>query len=385
MIATYFPPMGGIGTVRVTKYVKYLKKFNWIPTVLTVEEKNVDNYDETLMKDIDKDIEIIRLKLPTGKKIGINFYKSLKEEIDKIIKIKKYDAVFITGGPFEPLKIAPYIYKKFKIPYIIDLRDPWKLQKLNTNTKLNMIKSKVKRFLDGFSEKKVLKYAFAVCTVNDTMTMQYQKEYPSFKNKIFTISNGYDIDDYKSIIPKKISKFSIIYAGKFGVSAGFRDPSSIFKAIRILNEKEVNVNFVHIGNKEQNVIDLAKKECIEKNCIFLGRKSYKETLEYCKGANILLVIGGNEKCEQTGKIFDYIGCENQILVLANEDSEINVVCKKITNAYCIKKNDIDSIVDTIIKIYKNDVKENLKMPEEYSREYLTSQLVQILDKIRNKL
>lgn len=386
IIATYFPPMGGVGTVRVAKYVKYLRNFNWNPTIITIDQAHITNYDETLLKDIDEDIEIIQLKLnKKNKKIEIMFYEKLKEEIDSILKQKKYDAVFITGGPFEPMKIAPYIYKKYKIPYIIDLRDPWKLQKLITTTKLKTLKSKIKRFIVGISEKKVFKDAFAICTVNDTMTNQYQNEYPKMKYKFVTIPNGYDPEDYEEIQPKKLQGYNIIYAGKFGVSAGFRNPENIFKAIKIVNDKGVSVRFVHVGQKEEKVIEIAEKEDVIQYCTFVGRKSYKESLEYCKGANILLVIGSNEKSEQTGKIFDYIGCGRPIMVLANSDSEIVNVCKNIENAYCIGKNDIEKMVDTIIKIYKNncDLKQNI-MVEAYTRKYLTSELVKILDRIEKE-
>lgn len=383
MIATYFPPMGGIGVVRVTKYVKYLKKFNWKPTVITISKENITSYDETLLKDIDSDIEVIRLKLDSNQneKLEKRFLKALKKQIDEIIQKRKFDMVFITGGPFEPLKIAPYIHQKFKIPYIIDLRDPWKLQKINNSTKLIGLKSKVKRFLIGFSERKIFSKAFAICTVNDTMTEEYQKEYPSMRDKFYTIPNGYDSSDYELLEPKKIEGFSIIYAGKFGVSAGFRDPTNILKAIKAVNEKGYSVSFIHIGQIEQRVVDIAKQEKVEKYCQFLGTKSYRETLEYCKGANILLVIGGEEKCEQTGKIFDYIGCKRPILVLANEESEINVVCEGLKQAYCIRKNDIEKMVDTIIKLYSNieeaSTQNNI---EKYTRENLTKQLVEILNK-----
>ena len=381
IIATYFPPMGGVGTVRVTKYVKYLRSFNWNPTVLTIDKEHITNYDETLLKDIDKDIEIIQLNLSKKKKkIGIMFYEKLKKEIDYIIKQKKYDAIFITGGPFEPMKIAPYIHKKYKIPYIIDLRDPWKLQKMITTTKLRTLKSKTKRFIVGISEKKVFKNAFAICTVNNTMTNQYQKEYPKMKNKFITIPNGYDPEDYKEIQPKKLQGFNIVYAGKFSVSAGFRNPENIFKAIKIVNDKGVQVHFIHVGQEEKKVIEIAEKENVAKYCTFVGQKSYKESLEYCKGANILLIIGGNEKSEQTGKIFDYIGCGKPIMVLSNSDSEILTACQNIDKAYFIEKNDINKMIDIIIKIHmdNNDLKQNI-MVKEYTRKYLTSELVKILN------
>ena len=385
MIAMCFPPMAGVGTVRVTKYVKYLRQFNWNPTVVTMSEKNIKDYDTSLLKDIDSDVEIIKLNMQQKKnqKLEKTFYKELKKSINNIFKEKKYDAFFITGGPFEPLKIAPYIYKKFKIPYIIDLRDPWKLQKINKTNKIIEIKSRINKFLIGIKEIKIFKYAFSICTVNDTMTEQYKKEYPQLKDKFVTISNGYDKADYDNIITKTIEKFSIVYAGKFNVAAGFRDPTNLFKAIKIVNEKGFPVNFIHIGQEEEKVIEISQRENIEEYCDFLGKKTYEETLSYCKGANILVVISGNEKTEQTGKIFDYIGCQRPILVLSNGDSEIDVVCKNLKNSYSVKKNEIDNIVNIIIKIYndKNDQVEN-EIIEKYDRRFLTYQLVQILEKMK---
>ena len=248
MIATYFPPMAGIGTVRVTKYAKYLKEFDWKPTVATVEKKHIKDYDDTLMSDIEaNEIEVIRLEFDKqeNEKLETAFYHALKEKIDNLLTYKKYDMVFITGGPFEPMKIAPYIYRKYKIPYVIDLRDPWKLQKINCTTKLIAIKSIIKRFLIGFSERKIFKKALAVCTVNDTMTMQYQNEYKKLKDKFYTIPNGYDPDDYRNIEPRKNEDFSIIYAGKFEVSAGFRDPTTIFQTIKKLNQSGYKINFLN--------------------------------------------------------------------------------------------------------------------------------------------
>lgn len=383
IIATFFPPMGGVGTVRVAKYVKYLRSFGWNPTVVTMADKYITNYDDTLLKDINKDIKIIKLELKEGnKKIGEAFYNALKKQIDAIIQNNKFDAFFITGGPFEPMRIAPYIFKKYKIQYIIDLRDPWKLEKIITTTKLKEIKAKIKRFLIGTYEKKIFKYAFKICTVNETMNQQYQEEYKKLRDKFVNIPNGYDPEDYEMIEPKKLQGFNIVYAGKFEVSSGFRNPTSFFKAIKIVNDNGVLVNFIHVGQQEERVIEIAKKEQIEQYCTFVGRKSYRESLEYCKGANILLVIGGNKKCEQTGKIFDYIGCAKPIIVLANADSEITTVCKSVENAYCIEKNNIDKIVKTIVKIHneKNDLNPN-KMSEKYMRNNLTLELVKILDQI----
>lgn len=382
VVATFFPPAGGIGTVRVTKYVKYLKKFNWNPTVVTITDKFIEKKDETLLKDIGSDVKIYRLEFKRkNKDISIDFYNALKKQIGQIIEKQKYDMLYITVGPFGILPIGEYIYKKYRIKYIIDMRDPWKLQKLHYNNKINCVFAKIKKSIKGIIENKSFKNASYICTVNDTMTKEYANEYPKYSNKFITIPNGIDKDDYSNIVAKKNNRFTIVYAGKFDTAAGFRDPSNIFSVIRNLINKNYDIQFMHIGDIEDKIVNIAKKVGIIDNCQFLGRKSYKETLEYCKGANILLVIGGNEKSEQTGKIFDYIGCSRPIMVLANKNSEINVVCEKVNNTICMEKNDTKNMEQTIISLYKsNEGIEETNIPKEYTREFLTKKLSEILNK-----
>ena len=64
MLATYFPPAGGVATYRITKFVKFINRFNWKPILLTVKEEHyVDNkfmIDNSLNKDIPKNLKIYR-------------------------------------------------------------------------------------------------------------------------------------------------------------------------------------------------------------------------------------------------------------------------------------------------------------------------------------
>ena len=53
LVVTYtFPPVGGAGVQRVTKFVKYLNRYGWQPTVLTVANPSVPAIDKSLEKDI---------------------------------------------------------------------------------------------------------------------------------------------------------------------------------------------------------------------------------------------------------------------------------------------------------------------------------------------
>ena len=47
-----FPPVGGAGVQRTTKFVKYLSEFGWLSSVLTVANPSVPALDYSFVKDV---------------------------------------------------------------------------------------------------------------------------------------------------------------------------------------------------------------------------------------------------------------------------------------------------------------------------------------------
>jgi hypothetical protein len=61
VLAYYFPPMGLSGVQRTLKFVKYLKNFNWEPTVITAGDVGYYAHDYSLLKEAETaGIRIIR-------------------------------------------------------------------------------------------------------------------------------------------------------------------------------------------------------------------------------------------------------------------------------------------------------------------------------------
>lgn len=60
VLAYYYPPYGGGGVQRTTKYVKYLRQYGWEPVVITINEDKIPLWDESLKKDVPEGLEIIR-------------------------------------------------------------------------------------------------------------------------------------------------------------------------------------------------------------------------------------------------------------------------------------------------------------------------------------
>src|SRR6187549_1390456 len=63
IIAYYWPPSGGSGVQRWLKFVKYLPSFGWKPYVFTPENPSFAVQDESLLKDVPSEAEVVRFPI----------------------------------------------------------------------------------------------------------------------------------------------------------------------------------------------------------------------------------------------------------------------------------------------------------------------------------
>ena len=90
VITYYWPPSGGSGVQRWLKTSKYLPQYGWVPVIYTPLNPDVNSVDESLLKDVSPDLEVIKRKIvePYG------FYKVLTGKK----KGELLQANLITGG-----------------------------------------------------------------------------------------------------------------------------------------------------------------------------------------------------------------------------------------------------------------------------------------------
>ena len=387
MISQYFPPAGGVGTFRVTKFVKYLKEFGWEPIVLTVCKDCYSKaiwLDHDLEKDIPHDIHIYRTNIWRSSYIndeGARWLPFLLSNIFKIIRKEQPNLIYITGGPFFPLIMGPIIKFFFRLPYVIDLRDPWKLA--HRKVPIRGLKARLGRLLTNIIEPIVIRYSAKVICATDTLREEYQSVYSGKSEKFYTITNGYDPDDFDYMKPKQYEKFTVVYTGKFERNEAFHDPGPVFKALKILQRKGIETQFIHVGAKEEKVVTLAQKAGMRNDIRFIGPRSHSETLSYAIGADLLLVIGSDRKMGLPVKMFDYIGCHRPILILAYKDEEIWNVGQEIPFTTLLENNDSDNIAHAIEEIHQNchKIEWAKNMGSKYHRRNLTSILSEVFNEV----
>jgi len=386
MIAQYFPPAGSVGTLRIAKFVKYLKEFGWQPVVLTVLKECYPKavwLDTDLNKYIPDDVHICRTNIWHSSFVndeGIRWLPFLLSNISKVIRKERPDLIYIVGGPFLPLIVGPIIKLFFRLPYVVDLRDPWRTARSYQPSR--GLKSFISRALTYIMEPLVFRFASKVICVSKTMLKEYLSVYPQQKKKFVIITNEYDSEDFKELKAKKYKEFTIAYTGKFRRTEAFHNPEPIFQAIRLLKNKRINIKLIHVGAIEQEVIELVKKIGIDSAIKFVGPKRHKEALNYAKGADLLLVIGSDRKMGLPVKMFDYIGCQRPILILAYEGEELTKILGGISWVKLVRNKDPQIIADTIMEVYKNKplVTRTDNIGKCYERKCLTNTLAQVFDK-----
>lgn len=420
IITYYWPPSGGSGVQRWVKFCKYLPDFGIEPIVLTVENGTYPLVDATLEKEIAPNLNVYTSKsiepyslfgkivgqtdkevsTPSTafsadgsllKKFGIwvraNFFVPdarigwiplTVRKASKIIQEHNIDTVVTTGPPNSTHLIGLKLTEKIPdLKWIMDMRDPWTQVFYNQVIPRHSFASKK----DLKLEKKALKRADEVIVVSESMK-KVQEEVLLRKYEVLT--NGFDHTDFSTPPITKSDKFEITYTGSMTEAA---IPYSFFEVIKLM-EKEyrdiLSINFYgSINEKVKKIIlDTGLGDIINFHEYIPHLQAKKKMQE----ADLLLLVipktDGNELI-MTGKIFDYIGAQKNILCLGPKKGDAAKIIEEYKLGYNVSYDEKKALQNTLEELIKSETNSykpwstDLKS-HPFSRYSLTKKLSQIL-------
>jgi len=380
ILAYKFPPMGTIGTRRWAKFAKYLAKNGYEVLVLAreyhyqdkvnwnhdVEDKNIKkiyfktsypticlkNHKNIFEKIICKIFNLIRElflhKLDIADSESFYFFKQANEIISK----ENIKNIVVTAPPHSFSYYATIL--KSENPYInliVDYRDPWNYFTPYTLKKLNSFKTKEKSLQ---METQLVIMANHILCVTQDMTNNLKNLYPEYAQKVSTLYNGYDDDDYKDIIKSDIkhSDFvKILYAGAFE-SGRMEAIVLIAQALDEIDEKLLkNFKIILYSNINANVFLQNKYyQTIHKYFEFHGFISQKEIINELNKCDICLSINSPDNVHAFGtKIFDYMALGKPIWHISNGGELFELLEKnnQIVSNYTLEST--KSVIENILK------------------------------------
>lgn len=423
VVTYYWPPSGGSGVQRWLKFVKYLPDFGWKPYVCTPDNPALVQRDESLLKDVSPEAEIIRLPIwepynlffklsGSGKdsvvkpsELSVKKNKSVVHQIASWIRgnffipdpkifwvkptvkflhhyIKEHNIqnVITTGPPHSVHLIGLGLKKKNPtLNWIADFRDPWsEWSFLDSFNMMRLVKARHRRL-----ERKVITTADHVLTITPYYVGRFGK---LSKRSVEFIPNGYDEDDFKNIEYKIPKQFTVRHVG---IVYDRADPQPLIKAIEILLNKIPALNnemiLEFVGEVNATYRQAFQHSGTEKITRFREPVPHKDLMTlYGESSLLLLNLEGYKHAEGLlpGKLFEYIATGLPVLGIGPVDGNAAALLKSSGAGVIFSKDQAEDIANFIHAAYqrwkKSEPARTSHDSSAYSRKTLTGKVATLL-------
>ena len=417
IVTYYWPPNGGSGVQRWLKFAKYLPEFGWEPIIFTPENPLIAQRDESLMRDVAPNLEVLRWPIwdPVAKlqeRSGNPNVGLLQKEKSATWKTKvitwlrgnllipdpkifwvrpavKYltaylqahpvDVVVTTGPPHSMHLIGLRLQQQLGVKWVADFRDPW--------TRIyyfkSLMPSRLSTYLHQRLERKVLQNADQVIAASEQIRLDFEEIRGS---KVHKITNGFDSSDFDRTHPVP-QKFVIGHVGNFTATQHHEPFWEALSALVQENEdfrSQVQVRLV--GNVDVVIKSAIERHGLETFVDFVPYVPHNQVPETLSGMWALLLFinqTGNAKIILTGKLFEYMASQRRIFAIGPEGGELEQILKSTQCGEMLDfKESTGVIKDRLLHLFKDYLRgvhtpENLNVAA-FTRRNLTQELSQIL-------
>ena len=412
LFITYFWPPSGKATLHwPLAIIKHLPSTGWQPEVLTVENESFTQKDESLVREIDPGLRVYKsrtfepfnlYKRFTGKdrdqqliasetistenkslphKLSIwirmnifvpdariGWYLSAVKKGKEILTNSNFSAIVTIGPPHSTHLVGMKLSKKYSIPHIPVLIDPW----VDIIYYRNFKRSAPTLALDNHMEKSIMSNASSVVFVTKSTLEDYSRKYPFIKDKSNVLYWGYNEEDFEGVQPENNKKDYklLIHAGNI---FDYQNPRYLWERLKEKKgAEEIRIKF--IGTVSPVIKNEIEKNGLTGKTDFAGFLPYKDMLSELMKADYLLVCA-TEKRHVPGKLFEYLRTGKPIIAFGDDNEEVKSILQNTNSGMIFGYN-----ADPAEFFEKADVfKTNVQVVKEFDRTKITTKFGRILD------
>ena len=356
-ISYFWPPSGKASLHWPLFIIKHLQKHGWKPSVLTVDEDSFSHTDESLLNEV-KDITVIK----TAANEPFNLYRKFlgkksntpliaSETISlsntdwkhklaiwirmnlfvpdarigwtfsavnggkKLIESERPNAIISIGPPHSSHLIGKRLSKKFGIPHIPVLIDPW----VDIVYYKDFKRSRPTLALDRYFERSTLRSAAQIIFVTQSSRDEYVKKYPWIKQKSHALYWGYNEENFEGTKRETTGEEEIIlHAGNI---FDYQNPTGLWKNIKteIVNGRNLRLRFV--GTVSPGIKNAITEAGLDSYTEYKGFLPYNKVISEMLSASYLIVCA-TEKRHVPGKLFEYLRTGNRIIAFGDDNVEV---------------------------------------------------------------
>ncbi len=361
IICPAFPPLSTPDLQRVRMSLPHYAETDWEATVLTVDPALQDGArEEALLETLPPETRIVRcgaLPLRLSRRLGIGnlglrAWWPLFSTGSRLLREGRFDLVFFSTTQFAVLPMGRLWRRRFGVPYLIDLQDPWRtdyyerpgVRKPPGGWKYQAARLQA-RVLEGWTFRRM----DGLMSVSEAYLRDLGARYPWFGSVP------------SAVIPFGISRSDLDCARGLGATPGERAPSApvrlvytgaagpvtphaatvLFGALAQLRreapEQALSLRLEFIGTSyapaerarptvlplaaTAGVSDLVREEP--------ARQGYLETLRVQQTSDVLLLLGSSDRAYSPSKLYPYLLSGRPILSLVFSDSVLASILQEL--------------------------------------------------------
>lgn len=223
------------------------------------------------------------------------------------------DRVYSSGGPWSSHLAAALLKQRFRVPVVLDFRDPW------ASNPDRRERSGVARMLDLRLESLCIRLADRVVANTEPLRQDFLHRYPDEPpGKFTTITNGFE--PIASDAPRGRShRFTIVHAGNIYPP---RDPSSLLCAAREairqgeIRAEELLIRFVGEFPGSVQLAPLLESAELRSAVEIMPRVPHTTALELQRDADLLVLLQNALPLQVPRKLFEYMSLRKPVLAIA---------------------------------------------------------------------
>jgi glycosyltransferase involved in cell wall biosynthesis len=408
LLAYVFPPLGGGGVQRSAKFVKYLPRHGWMPTVITTSAVWYGVRDQSLVNDIPPEVRVLSspendilrrsASLLSRRQWIPSRLRDLPAQVltwpDPMsgwipgalavtlreLRTGRYDVLMTTSAPYSAHVVGALARRITGVPWVADFRDEW-----SQNPELDQPEL-LKRW-SGRVERSI------VSTCDHVIVTTDRARITGAEGKQTTITNGIDPTDIERAVDGAVpvSSPSTLTLSFIGSLYGDRNCREVLVALRRLSEQGTidpdRVEFRVVGNVW---VDQLAQIAGQIRVTQVGYVSHRVALAEMKSADALVAYLPSQSRSIPGKIFEYLASGRPILCVVGRGSASFDIVRNLGVGYSVEPSDSAGLDRALTELWgkwlsgklREDAGANLDdVMRRYSREKLAGDLARVLDEV----
>jgi hypothetical protein len=405
MIAYAFPPEGNAGAYRPLRFVRHLPALGWQPTIITLETDSFERYDASLLGEVPKELEVIRVRnrdpwqaflakrsqriktqisqaapveaarilgshqKPTRARlrelvrsfeawvyhpdIAMGWIAPAVRAVEQACKRVRAEIIWATAGPVSSFHVAERASRHTGVPYVLDFRDAWTI----TFNEFEDRRPVWARQRDRRNMFRFLKGAQAVIFRYDTEAECYCRAYHGAlePSKIRIIPNGFE-GEVESFTASKGRKCEILYTGTLSDYRYDTLLDAIGALKRSFPEEAARLHLHFVGEGTRAIEDRARVLDLTEIITAEAAIPHGTVIQLSKQADALLLLGRPPAMKgyelfAAAKLFGYLKAGRPIVGVLPAD-EAKLILQHVGVSTVADVNSVADIVAVLRRVLR---------------------------------